>query len=141
LGRYLRADPIGLGGGINLFVYVNDDPLNKVDPNGLAFYIGKCRPGGDADKACKNKCSCRGEEVASCIEICVGIIGERCIARCKCGNKIEADPTPERKAACKDAFLSCLNNLSIPEATCFTAYSTCIKTTGPMIFPGHGVVR
>jgi len=34
-GRYLSADPIGLDGGENLFVYVDGDPLNYIDPLGL----------------------------------------------------------------------------------------------------------
>ncbi len=35
-GRYVTPDPIGLVGGINLFVYVRNDPTNNIDPLGLA---------------------------------------------------------------------------------------------------------
>jgi len=35
IGRYLTPDPIGLAGGINPFVYVLNDPVNLVDPEGL----------------------------------------------------------------------------------------------------------
>jgi RHS repeat-associated protein len=38
VGRYLRVDPIGFFGGVNLFLYVADNPIKLIDPWGLFHY-------------------------------------------------------------------------------------------------------
>jgi len=39
-GRYLRTDPLGLEGGLNLYQYANANPVNFVDPMGLLSFGG-----------------------------------------------------------------------------------------------------
>ncbi len=48
IGRWITRDPIGEAGGINLYGFVQNDPVNMIDPFGLAPIIST-RPQGNQD--------------------------------------------------------------------------------------------
>ena len=45
-GQWLNRDPVEEGGGINLYQFVHNSPLNNVDPHGLQISLSQ--PGGAA---------------------------------------------------------------------------------------------
>jgi RHS repeat-associated protein len=38
IGRFMQPDPIGTAGGPNLYAYAGGDPINSIDPSGLASF-------------------------------------------------------------------------------------------------------
>ncbi len=40
-GRFINEDPLGLAGGLNLYAYSHNDPVNASDPSGLAAFLGQ----------------------------------------------------------------------------------------------------
>ena len=66
-GRYLRVDPIGLVGGINLYIYVENDPTNYFDNFGLI-------PCPEKDYLrCQRICECKDSAVLTCEAIPIKI--------------------------------------------------------------------
>jgi RHS repeat-associated protein len=55
IGRWTSKEPLGFGGALNWYVYVGNDPVNKVDPSGLVpewlvpKYGNYCGPGRSGD--------------------------------------------------------------------------------------------
>jgi len=48
LGRWLSNDPIGISGGLNLYEFCGNNPVNYVDPWGEAWYDNWHFEGRDA---------------------------------------------------------------------------------------------
>lgn len=44
MGRFITEDPLGTAAGANVYTYVSGDPVNKIDPEGLAETPGDTMP-------------------------------------------------------------------------------------------------
>ena len=68
VGGYTQSDPIGLdGGSMSTYSYVNDDPLDYIDPEGLAGGAPRRRTRAcNSDEQTQCEAQCAGKGVRSC---------------------------------------------------------------------------
>ena len=76
-GRYTQADPIGIQGGLNVFVYAKQSPSRLADPLGLSPFPNPHH----APRQCWNAGDSR---------CCITPQGQQCSTRCEC-----KEPPPE----------------------------------------------
>ena len=60
LGRWLSEDPISLAGGLNLYGYVDNDPANSIDSDGLQVCPPTPKPPSNRDNLKKCKKAAKG---------------------------------------------------------------------------------
>ena len=98
LGRYIEADPIGQKGGINIYEFTGNSPMNRIDPFGLSWFgwthkvydwftdCDKCKK--NVERILKAAQECRNEQAKDPVQFLLNYGGgEADSAQYNCVNK------------------------------------------------------
>ena len=81
VGRFISRDPIGEEGGLNLYVYVGNNPVNNIDPYGERNGRQSSSPMPEDCKRFLRKLAHGEFDTSKCYSCCEWLFGDPCLER------------------------------------------------------------